>query len=258
MSRRLFRRANSGITLPASAMALCPGPPASRNTGSGSLLPGQRRHHHVVHVDLRALGPRRVERALHLAAQHLVADAGHAAGLGRRRAGRPHRPGRHQPAHRLTAPASASVRRWRSACCRSARAAHQLALDEHHRKGRPARPHLQRIAPAPFAEVAAVLQVLVRHAGVGRAPCVPSCRRGCLAMPTTSTGFEAAAELHVVHDVGVAGWPPCRGWPGAETIRRGSGGASVGSCCKAASLARQSFSSSHALDGARAARRGSW
>src|SRR5487761_2481121 len=35
------------------------------------------------------------------------------------------------------------------------------ALDEHHRKRRPARPHLEGVAPAPLAKVAAVFEVAV-------------------------------------------------------------------------------------------------
>src|SRR6478735_8516476 len=40
-----------------------------------------------------------------------------------------------------------------------ARTADQRALDEHHREGGPAGPHLQRAARAPHAEVAVVLEV---------------------------------------------------------------------------------------------------
>ncbi len=47
--------------------------------------------------------------------------------------------------------------------------ANQHALDEHHRKRRPAGPHLERVAALPRAEVAAVAQVLVGDAcGVER------------------------------------------------------------------------------------------
>src|SRR5437667_329545 len=42
-----------------------------------------------------------------------------------------------------------------------ARPADQHAFDEHHRERRPAGPHLQRKAPSPLAEVAAVLEILV-------------------------------------------------------------------------------------------------
>jgi hypothetical protein len=37
MSRRLLRRENKAIVGAATATALCPGPPASRNTGSAIL-----------------------------------------------------------------------------------------------------------------------------------------------------------------------------------------------------------------------------
>src|SRR5438552_7593030 len=47
-----------------------------------------------------------------------------------------------------------------------ARPADQHAFDEHHRERRPPGPHLQREAPAPLAEVAAVLEILVREPGV--------------------------------------------------------------------------------------------
>ena len=60
-----------------------------------------------------------------------------------------------------------------------ARAADQRALDEHHRKGRPAGPHLQRVAAAPLAEVAAELEVVVGDAGARRAACAPAARTGC-------------------------------------------------------------------------------
>ena len=45
------------------------------------------------------------------------------------------------------------------------RAAHQRATHKHHRKAGPSRPHLQGIALAPHAEVAAVLQIMMRHPG---------------------------------------------------------------------------------------------
>src|SRR5438309_233192 len=45
------------------------------------------------------------------------------------------------------------------------RAADQHALHEHHGKGRPAGPHLEDEAAAVFAEIAAVLEVLVREPG---------------------------------------------------------------------------------------------
>jgi hypothetical protein len=38
MSRRLVTRANCRLIGPARSMALCPGPPAKKNTGSGFLL----------------------------------------------------------------------------------------------------------------------------------------------------------------------------------------------------------------------------
>src|SRR5439155_13814182 len=47
------------------------------------------------------------------------------------------------------------------------RASDQHALHEHHGKGGPAGPHLEDEAAAPFAEIAAVLEVLVREAGGG-------------------------------------------------------------------------------------------
>src|SRR6266853_3587298 len=45
------------------------------------------------------------------------------------------------------------------------RASDQHALHEHHGKGRPAGPHLEDEAAAVLAEVAAVLEVLVREPG---------------------------------------------------------------------------------------------
>src|SRR6267143_1312680 len=50
--------------------------------------------------------------------------------------------------------------------CEVARAADQHALHEHHRNGRPAGPHLERKAPAPLAEIAAVLEIPVREPGL--------------------------------------------------------------------------------------------
>src|SRR3954471_24739058 len=47
-----------------------------------------------------------------------------------------------------------------------ARAADQDPFDEHHRQRRPARPHLEREPPAPAAQVAAVLEILVPEAGL--------------------------------------------------------------------------------------------
>src|SRR5256885_15319229 len=47
-----------------------------------------------------------------------------------------------------------------------ARAADQDPFDEHHRQRRPPRPHLEDEPPAPAAEVAAVLEILVREPGV--------------------------------------------------------------------------------------------
>src|SRR3954467_1818817 len=44
-----------------------------------------------------------------------------------------------------------------------ASAADQDPFDEHHRQRRPAGPHLEREPPAPAAEVAAVLEILVRE-----------------------------------------------------------------------------------------------
>src|SRR3954465_12484465 len=46
-----------------------------------------------------------------------------------------------------------------------ARAADQDPFDEHHRQRRPPRPHLEGEPPAPAAEVAAVLEILVREPG---------------------------------------------------------------------------------------------
>src|SRR5438045_4046269 len=45
------------------------------------------------------------------------------------------------------------------------RAADQHALHEHHGKGRPAGPHLEYEAAAVFAQIAAVLEILVREPG---------------------------------------------------------------------------------------------
>src|SRR6266853_6295169 len=45
------------------------------------------------------------------------------------------------------------------------RAADEYAFHEHHGKGGPAGPHLEDEAAAPFAEITAVLEVLVRDAG---------------------------------------------------------------------------------------------
>src|SRR2546421_8231716 len=45
-------------------------------------------------------------------------------------------------------------------------AADQAPFDDHHRQRRPAGPHLEREPPAPAAEVAAVLEILVREPGV--------------------------------------------------------------------------------------------
>ncbi len=39
-------------------------------------------------------------------------------------------------------------------------ATHKHPINKHHRKGRPPRPHLQRITPAPLVKVAAIFQVL--------------------------------------------------------------------------------------------------
>src|SRR3989475_12117603 len=47
------------------------------------------------------------------------------------------------------------------------RAAAQHALHEHHGKGGPAGPHLEDEAAPPLAEIAAVLEVLVRETGGG-------------------------------------------------------------------------------------------
>ncbi len=45
-------------------------------------------------------------------------------------------------------------------------AAPVVVLDEHHRKRGPAGPHLERAAPSPLAQIAAVLEILVADAGL--------------------------------------------------------------------------------------------
>ena len=60
-----------------------PGAAGQHQHRVGLLVARQRRHHEVVHVDLRPVGPRGVERALQAAALQLVGNAVNAAGLER-------------------------------------------------------------------------------------------------------------------------------------------------------------------------------
>ena len=60
-----------------------PRPTGQQEHRIGQLASRQRGHHHVVHVDRQTVGPRRIERPLHHAAQHAVAQAVDAAFLQR-------------------------------------------------------------------------------------------------------------------------------------------------------------------------------
>ena len=75
-SRRLFRRPSwRGRSGPPARCALCPGPPAKKNTGSGSLLCASAGSTAKCTSILHAVGPRRIERRLHAAAQRFVRHA---------------------------------------------------------------------------------------------------------------------------------------------------------------------------------------
>ena len=177
----------------------------------GQLPPRQRRHDDVVDLDIvpragcaGSSGRCTLPQSTPLAnagdaafAQRARRGAGRRRGRGASRRARPPRPPaattRAQRARGLIRRACASARRCRSAPRARRPPPISVALDEHHREGRPAGPHLQRVAPPPFAEVAAVLEVVVGDAGGRRAPCARVRTTGLPAMPTTSTGFEPAA-----------------------------------------------------------------
>src|SRR3954467_11524775 len=86
-----------------------------------------------------------------------------------------------------------------------ARAADQDPFDEHHRQRRPARPHLEREPLAPAAEVAAVLEILVREAGFVE-ELARLLRKWVLAHANYHDLVRRYRVLHLFHDVGaVAG-----------------------------------------------------
>src|SRR5256885_5537659 len=79
------------------------------------------------------------------------------------------------------------------------------SLHEHHGKGGPAGPHLEDEAAAPFAEIAAVLEVLVRETGGGerseehtselQSPCNLVCRLLLEKKKTDVTGYARPSRL---------------------------------------------------------------
>jgi hypothetical protein len=161
----------------------------------GQLAPCHRRHNDVVHGYLRAVGPGRIECALHDAALHAVADARHAAFgqvllpmRGQRGQRQPCCDPAllHSPNRRLSSPLSISF--FRS----SAPPTSEPLTNTIGSVGQPV--HIfSAPALAPLAQVAAVAEILERE------PAAVRTRRawrqnGLPIMPTTSTGFDAAAD----------------------------------------------------------------
>jgi hypothetical protein len=175
------------------------GPAGEEEHRIGELAPRHRRHDDVADRDAGTLRTRRVERAQQRAAEDAVADAGDVAVAERgRRRRRRRRGGRRVGAGAISASAAAisasaaAGRRPRPIGTGAprephspprsfaqdalqltagheplelARATDQRALDEDHRKSRPAGPHLERVAASPCAEVAAELEVVMGDAG---------------------------------------------------------------------------------------------
>src|SRR5688572_22681253 len=82
-----------------------------------------------------------------------------------------------------------------------ARAADEHAFHEHHRQRRPAGPHLEREAAAPLAEVAAVLEVLVREPRVVE-ELARLLRKRVLLHADHHDVVRRDRGLHLFHDVG--------------------------------------------------------
>ena len=74
-SRRLSKRASCAATRPGQLDRALPRAAGEEEHRVGQLVARQRRQHREVHIDLRAVGPRRIERPRTLAAQRLVRHA---------------------------------------------------------------------------------------------------------------------------------------------------------------------------------------
>ncbi len=79
----------------------------------------------------------------------------------------------------------------------------------------------KRIAPAPLAEVAAVLEVVVRLAGGVELPACAPAQRIAATCRSTSTGCDRPWQPARCARCRRADWRRCRGSPGASGIRRG-------------------------------------